>query len=177
MTVSKQVTMAGTGGQGIILAGTTLGHAGINDGKWVASASSYGVQARGGYARTGVVLSDEPISFPHVIKADVFMAMSQEAYDAFADKIAANGVVIYDGGLVSPKDIPGLRQVGILATDKATEELSNKQAANMVMLGALVKVTNVVTKTALLSAVSEHISARFKDLNLKAIELGFKLAS
>jgi len=174
----KQIMLCGFGGQGIVLAGTILGHAGTNDGKWVAGSSAYGVQARGGYTRTGVVMSDEPINFPHVIKADVLVAMSQEAYDECIENVEReNGLVIYDEGLVSIKEISGLRQIGVPATDMATKELNSRQAANMVILGAAVEISKIVTKDALISAVEENVSERFKALNLKGVELGFKLAS
>jgi Pyruvate/2-oxoacid:ferredoxin oxidoreductase gamma subunit len=44
-----------------------------------------------------------------------------------------------------------------------------------VILGAAAAITGLVTKTALITAIAENVSARFKDLNVKALELGFKL--
>jgi 2-oxoglutarate ferredoxin oxidoreductase subunit gamma len=170
--------MSGTGGQGILLAGMILGHAGIKDGKYVAGSSAYGAQARGGYSRTGTIISNEPIHFPHVIEADVLVAMSQETYDECIDNVVGeDGVVIYDKGLVSIKEIKGLKQIGIPATEMVNQVLNSKKAANMVILGAMVGITNVVTKNALILAMEENVSNRFKGLNLKAIELGFKLLS
>jgi len=165
MAETKQVTMSGTGGQGIILAGLILGHAGINDGKYVSGSSAYGAQARGGYSRTGIIISDEPIHFPHVIMADILVALSQESYDECIDNVVGeNSVVIYDKGLVSVKEIIGLRQIGIPATEMAIQELNSKQTANMVVIGAVVGITNIVTE-------------RFRDLNLKGIRLGYKLSN
>lgn len=173
----RQIMLCGLGGQGVVLAGTILGYAGVNDGKWVAGSSAYGAQARGGYTQAGVIISDKPISFPHIIEADVLIAMAQEAYDEYIENVEGeNGLVIYDEQMVSIKDISGLKQIGIPATNIATKELNNKQMANMVILGAAVETSNIVTKDALISAVEENVSERFKVLNLEAIELGFKLA-
>ena len=169
----KQIILCGFGGQGVILAGTILGYAGINDGKWVAGSSSYGSQARGGYARSEVVISDEQISFPRVIEADILVAMFQSAYDKYIEYVGSeNGIVIYDKPLVSTKEINGLKQIGIPATNIAATELNNKQVANMVILGIAVGITKIVTKGALISAVEKNVPERFKTLNLKAVELG-----
>jgi len=169
----KQIILCGFGGQGVILAGTILGYAGINDGKWVAGSSSYGSQARGGYARAEVVISDEPISFPRVIEADILVAMFQSAYDKYIEYVKRdNGIVIYDEPLVSTKEINGLKQIGVPATNIATKELNNKQVANLVILGAAVGITKIVTKDALISAIEKNVPERFKTLNLKAVELG-----
>ena len=83
MTSAKQVRLSGFGGQGVVLAGTILGHAAIRDGKWVAGSSSYGAQARGGSARSDVVIADGPVVYPHVIEADILIALSQTAYDKY----------------------------------------------------------------------------------------------
>lgn len=173
MGEAKQIILCGLGGQGVVLAGTILGYAGINDGKWVAGSSSYGAQARGGYTRAEVIISDKPIDFPHVIEADILIAMSQSAYDKYIEDVEKkNGIVIYDEPMVSTKEINGLKQIGIPATNIAAKELNNKQVANMVILGVAVGITKIVTKGALTSAIEKNVPERFKALNLRAVELG-----
>ena len=173
---NTQVRVCGFGGQGVVLAGTILGYAGVNDGKWVAGASSYGTAARGGSARCDVVLSDKPINYPHVILADVLIAMSQKAYDVYIKEVKpGSGIVIYDEQFVSVKEKDKIKQIGIPATAAAIKELNNRQVANIVILGGAVGLTNVVSRGALAKAIEENVSARFKDLNLKAAELGYKL--
>lgn len=176
--ISAQVRLCGFGGQGVILAGTILGYAGINDGKWVAGSNSYGAAARGGSCRADVVISDKPISFPHVIMSDILIAMSQKAYDVYIKDVRVEGgIVIYDEQMVSAKEINGLKQVGIPVTNIAIKELSGRQVANIVILGVAVAITKVVSRGALTSAIEKNIPERFKDLNLKAVKLGFKLGS
>jgi 2-oxoglutarate ferredoxin oxidoreductase subunit gamma len=171
----KQVRLSGFGGQGVILAGTILGHAGIKDGKWVAGSSSYGAQARGGYARSDVVIGDGPIVFPHVIEADILIALSQTAYDKYLNDLARDALVLFDEQLVSPKPLEGIRQIGIPSTSAALKELDQKQAANIVMLGALASVTRIVSKDGLIASISENVSSRFRESNLKALDLGYGL--
>ena len=172
----KQVRFCGFGGQGVVLAGTILGHAAINDGKWVSGSNSYGAQARGGYARSEVVISDDPIKFPHVILSDIFVALSQSAYDKYIGEVSDEGaVVIYDDLLVSPEQRKGTRQLGVAATNTAIQELNRKQVANIVILGASIALTGIVTKQATIDAITENIEERFKELNLKAFEVGYRL--
>ena len=175
MGEQRQVRISGFGGQGVVLAGTILGHAATKDGKWVAGASSYGAQARGGSARTDVVISDEPIVYPHVIEADVLVTMAQTAYNKYIEELAEGAVIIYDDEMVAPRPLEKAVQIGVPATSQAIKELNQKQSANIVILGASAAITGMVTKEALIAAIAENVSARFKDLNVKALELGFRL--
>jgi 2-oxoglutarate ferredoxin oxidoreductase subunit gamma len=171
----RQVRISGFGGQGVVLAGTILGHAATKDGKWVAGASSYGAQARGGSARSDVVISNGPIVYPHVIEADVLVTMAQTAYNKYIEELAQGAFIIYDDEMVSPRSLDKVMQVGIPATSHAIKELNQKQSANIVILGASAAITGLVTKEALIAAITENVSERFRDLNVRALELGYRL--
>jgi len=171
----KQVVLCGFGGQGIVLAGAMLGQAAFNDGRWVSGTNSYGAAARGGSCQAEIVISDGPISFPHVIGADILVAMYQTAHDKYIGEVKGEGVVIYDERLVSPKESKGLKYIGIPATKAAVEELNNGIVANVIILSAAVEVTGVVTKAALKSAVEEIVSEKLRELDLKAVDIGFEL--
>ena len=175
MAKVSQIILCGLEEQGIVLAGTILGYAGINDKKWVAGPSVHGAYARGRDTQAEVIISDKPIIFPRVIKADILIAMSQSVYDKYIRNVDENGIVIYDEQTVSIKAINGLKQTGIPATDIAVKELNNKQVANMIILGMAVGITQIVTEGALISAIEENISERCKALNLEAVKRGFKL--
>jgi 2-oxoglutarate ferredoxin oxidoreductase subunit gamma len=171
----RQVRISGFGGQGVVLAGTILGHAATKDGKWVAGASSYGAQARGGSARSDVVISDGPIVYPHVIEADVLVTMAQTAYIKYIEELAEGAFIIYDDEMVAPRPLDKGMQIGIPATSQAIRDLNQKQSANIVILGASAAITGMVTKEALIAAITENVSDRFRELNIKALELGFRL--
>ena len=175
MPETKQIRLCGFGGHGIILAGTILGYAGINNGKWVSGSNSYGAAARGGTCHADVVISDKPIRFPHVIKTDILVAMYLSAYNKYIEDVEMEkGLVIYDEQ-VTPKDVGSLKQVSIPATRVAVRELDNEQVANIVILCAMVEITRIVSQRALVSALETNIPARFKNVNLRAAEIGFKL--
>ncbi len=172
----KQVRLCGFGGQGIILAGTLLGYAGVKDTKWVASSSSYGGSARGGACRADVIIADNQIIFPKITKADILIAMCQDAYNAYIGNIEKqNGIVIYDAHLVSPKSIDGLKQVSVPATSIATKRLESAQVATIVILGASVAITGIVSKESLVSSTRDNVPAKFREINLKAVDVGWSL--
>lgn len=174
MSRITQIRLAGFGGQGIVLAGTLLGHAGVIDGRWVSGTNSYGSQARGSVCKAEVVLSDQPVDFPHILEADVLVAMSQGVYDRFVGEMRQGCLVIYDSQLVKPES-SRFRHCPIGATEVAIREMGNKQVANIVMLGALTVLTGVVSQAAMESAVSNHVPQRFKPINLRAVKRGFQL--
>jgi len=176
MTGLRQIRFGGFGGQGVVLAGTILGYAAIHDGKWVSGSNSYGAQARGGSARSEVVISTEPIAFPHVIRSDILIVLSQSAYNTCITDVADDGaLVIYDDLMVKPHEVGNAQQIAVPATNTAIHELQSKQVANIVILGASMAITGVVTKEALISSIDENVAERFKGSNLKALEVGYKL--
>ena len=176
MTGLRQIRFGGFGGQGVVLVGTILGYAAIRDGKWVSGSNSYGAQARGGSARSEVVISTEPITFPHVIRSDILIVLCQSAYNACITDVAEDGaLVIYDDLMVKPHEIGGAQQIAVAAINTAIHELQSKQVANMVILGASMAITRVVTKRALISSIRENVLERFKESNLKALEVGYEL--
>jgi 2-oxoglutarate ferredoxin oxidoreductase subunit gamma len=112
-----------------------------------------------------------------VIKIDVLVSLSQQGYDRYIGGVkGSTSIVIYDGEIV-PKEIKDLKQVQIPATEAAVEELGNEIVANMIILGSMVEMTSVVRKEALMGATKERVPERFRDLNSRAIEIGFRLGS
>jgi 2-oxoglutarate ferredoxin oxidoreductase subunit gamma len=174
MSQVTQIRLGGFGGQGIVLAGILLGHAGTVDGRWVTGANSYGAQARGSVCHAEVVLSDEPVDFPRVLEADILVAMSQGVYDHFVEGTKERGLIIYDSHFVKPNDSRRLHR-SVDATGVAAREMGNKQVANILMLGALTALTKIVSRTSMESAISNHVPERFKRINLLAVKRGFQL--
>jgi 2-oxoglutarate ferredoxin oxidoreductase subunit gamma len=176
MSKITQVRLGGYGGQGIVLAGLLLGQAGSIDGKHVAGSSSYGVQARGSGCKSEVVFSDRSIDFPHLTIADILIVMSQGAYDNFYNDVKADsGLIFYDQDQVVPKEGLRVKQIGIPATEYAIKRLKNGQMASVILLGALLENTDIVTIKAIRKAIYTHVSERFLPINLKALRIGMQL--
>jgi 2-oxoglutarate ferredoxin oxidoreductase subunit gamma len=171
-----QVRLSGFGGQGIVLAGILLGEAGVIDGKYISGSNSYGAQARGSNCQSEVIFSDRPIDFPHLTTADILVPMSQGAYDMFCGDVKErSGLILFDQYHVVAKEGLNLIQVGIPATEYALKKMKNKQVANIILLGALLELTKIVSLKAVQKAIHTHVSERFRSLNLKALRMGIEL--
>jgi 2-oxoglutarate ferredoxin oxidoreductase subunit gamma len=86
-----EIRIAGFGGQGVVLAGVILGTAAaVTDGRRAVQTQSYGAAARGGGARSEVVISDDPITYPRVNHPDIMLAMSEEAMKKYGGEPAAS---------------------------------------------------------------------------------------
>jgi 2-oxoglutarate ferredoxin oxidoreductase subunit gamma len=176
MTEIKQVRWSGFGGQGVVLAGLLLGEAGVIEGRYISGSNSYGAQARGSGCKSEIIFSDSPIDFPHLTMADILVAMSQGAYNIYCGDVREeSGLIFYDQGLVTPKEELKLKQFGVPATEVSVKRLKNKQVANILLLGALVKTTRIVSPKAIKKAIAIHVSERFQSLNLKALRIGMEL--
>ena len=172
-----QVRFTGLGGQGIILMGEILGEAAVLDKKYVGQASSYGSEARGSATKADVVISDSWIDYPEVTEADVLACMSQGTYDMYKGKMnPLTGMIFIDTQMVRPDPSSALRHIPIPAHERALKDLGNRQAANMVLLGAVVKTVGMVSEEALFQSLSRRVPASFLETNRKALALGFELA-
>jgi 2-oxoglutarate ferredoxin oxidoreductase subunit beta len=172
-----QVRLCGFGGQGIILAGKITG-AGVAlyDQREVTLTQSYGPESRGGACSAALIVSDNPILYPHVTRPCVMVAMSQEAYATYHGQLAEGGVLLIDTDLVEPDPGADQQVVPIPATRIAEQELGRRIVANIVMLGALAALTRVVSKEALRQAILDSVPRGTEELNMKAFQMGYGYA-
>jgi 2-oxoglutarate ferredoxin oxidoreductase subunit gamma len=171
MPTRYEIRLAGSGGQGLILAGIILAEAaGIYDGKFVCQNQSYGSEARGGASKSEIVISDEEIDYPKAINPDVFLAMNQKSLDTYIFNLKPEGMLIVDASSV--REVPSTRAVAIPFTEIARQELGKTMVANIVALGALAALTGAVTLTGLEAAVLNRVPSATRELNRKALEAG-----
>jgi 2-oxoglutarate ferredoxin oxidoreductase subunit gamma len=171
---SQQIVFAGFGGQGILSMGKFLAYAGMDANLNVSWLPSYGPEMRGGTANCSVILTDEAIGSPIVTKADSIVVMNRPSLDKFEDMVAPGGVIVIDSDLVDR--MPERTDVTVIAIPAQTiaQEIGSKTIANMVLLGALVKQTGIVTIEALLDSLKAHGKEKFFESNKKAIEKGLE---
>jgi 2-oxoglutarate ferredoxin oxidoreductase subunit gamma len=170
-----ELTIAGVGGQGSILAGVILGTAAVTyDATYAVQTQAYSSELRGGFAATWVVISDEPVVFPRVTRPDILVAQAQDSISRFSHVLKADGVLILDSDMIPelPKHIR--RVFRVPATSLARGRLKAPVTANMVMLGALCKVTGVVSREALEKAIVDAVPKGKDRLNLDAFDVGFE---
>jgi len=170
-----EIRLSGFGGQGIIKMGYIIGEAAaIHDGKNATFTQSYGPESRGGACAAQVVISDEPISYPHVIDPKILVVMSQGAYTKYVPGFRKDGLLVIDEDLVQTDEAAdGLRVLSIPAT-RLAEELGRKMVANVVMLGFLAAVTDLVSVEAIKKSVLSAVPKGTEELNLRAFEQGYE---
>lgn len=170
-----EVRLGGVGGQGIALAGSLLGRAAsIHDGKEAVFTQTYGPEARGGASRADVIVSDRPIAYPFVRRPHILAVLFQEAYEKFRAELLPDGLLVIEEGLVHPE--PGDSGAVRLPAIRTAEELGNRLAANIVVLGYLVGATEVVSRAAIEAAIRATVKKQHLELDLKALDAGIGLA-
>jgi 2-oxoglutarate ferredoxin oxidoreductase subunit gamma len=168
-----EVRFSGFGGQGIVLSAVILGRAAvIYDRKFAVQTQVYGPEARGGASMSAVVIDDAPILYPKVTNPDVFVIMSQEGFEKYGASAPEGAVMVLDSLLVHSR--PKCAFYEIPATFEARKTLGREIVANIVMLGALVGVTQVVSEAALEKAILDSVPKGTEQLNLKAMKLGLE---
>ena len=169
------LTIAGVGGQGSILAGVILGSAAVTyDGKYATQTQAYSSELRGGFAAAWVIVSDEPIEFPRVTAPDILVAQAQDSINRFGDVLKPDGILIVDSDMVHEKPPKVKHFYKVSATTIARNEIKIAVAANMIMLGALCSVTRIVSRKALEQAIRKAVPGGKEDINIEAFHLGFE---
>ncbi len=167
-----EIRIGGSGGQGVVLMGIILATAANHDRRCVVQTESYGPEARGGYSRSDVIIANEAIDYPKLVQADLLVALSQRAADAYIDSLAKDGIFIYDSdNVTTPPEFSGTT-IGIPFTTIAKEEIGRIQTMNVLALGAVVGITGIVSVEAIEQAVFDEVPSGTQELNGRALTRG-----
>lgn len=176
----EQIIISGFGGQGALFSGQLLTYAGLEEGRHVAWLPSYGPEMRGGTARCTVTVSDEPIGSPITDTPSAVIALNPASLEMFEPKVIPGGLLIVNSSMareeVKRNDIRSLR---IPATDLARDEFQNDRMANMILLGALVRITGVVALDSVMKALQKNLPEKRHHLlepNRLALQRGQQIA-
>lgn len=171
----KQLRLSGSGGQGVITAAIIFAEAAVAEGKEAVQSQSYGPEARGGASKSEVIIDDNPIFHPHVIVPDLVLAMTQKAADKYYKDLNPNGLLVLDEQLVpNVPDFPHVVRIPI--TKLAIEEVGKPLFANIVALGALVRLTGLVSFDTIKQAVAHRVPPHTVEQNMKALQIGWDAA-
>ncbi|MFH0916660.1 MAG: 2-oxoacid:acceptor oxidoreductase family protein [bacterium] len=170
-----EVRFGGSGGQGVILMGVVLAMAAARDHRHVVQTQSYGPEARGGYSRSDVIISDRPIDYPELERADLLITLSQDAVSGYAGLLRPDGILIYDSENVT--ELPSFKgsSFGVPFTRLAIEETGRLQTTNILTLGVVTGITGVVSVESLRKAVGAMVPAGTEEVNSKALNRGLAL--
>jgi 2-oxoglutarate ferredoxin oxidoreductase subunit gamma len=169
--------IAGFGGQGVMLMGQVLATAAMIEDKHSTWLPSYGPEMRGGTANCTVVISEEMIGSPIADTPNSVIAMNIPSLLKFEEKLSPEGLLIINTSVVdrepSRKDI----QVAKIDANKIAEDIGNLRVANMVILGAYVEKTEIISMESIEKAFERKLTgkkAKLIDMNIKAVKAGME---
>ena len=177
-----ELRICGFGGQGIILAGIILGKAAsVYDENEAVQTQSYGPEARGGASKCEVVIDNKLIEYHKVQNLDILVAMSNEALIKYIGDLKDEGTLIVDPGTTDVDDVKqfieehNIEVYEAPATKTAMEDIGLKIVANIVMVGAITKITKVISKQAAINAIEASVPKGTEKKNIEAFEAGYAL--
>lgn len=170
-----EIRLTGSGGQGVILATIILAEAAIEANKYTAQSQSYGPEARGGLCKAEVIIDDKPIGFTKVQEPTFLMALTQESLDKFAKTINGDCLVLADSSLKIPQYLDSTKVTKAPILETAVKKVGKAFTANIVAVGAINKLLNLVTEEELERAVLRQVPKGTEEINQKALAEGAAL--
>ena len=176
--MKEEIIIAGFGGQGVLSMGKILAYAGLMNNLEVTWMPAYGPEQRGGTANVTVILSDKAISSPVLDSFDTAVVLNQQSLDKFESKVKPGGTLLYDPNGIH--HLPTRTDITVKAVDAmgAAIELKNSKTYNMLLLGALLKLRDLIPDEAIIRGLEKTLPERHHHLiplNREAIERGKKL--
>ena len=168
---------AGFGGQGVLSMGLNLAQAAMLDGKKVTYLPAYGAEVRGGTANCTVAISDEDIASPIASSPDFVVVMNQPSLVRFQNQIESGGILFLNSSLIDMEVSRGDIDVVSVAANDIAEEMGSPRSANMVMLGAFTRKSNLVSMDSIISGLKTALKGKQKlvAINKKALTIGYDL--
>ena len=155
--------------------GLSLAQAAMIEGRYVTYLPAYGAEVRGGTANCTVAVSDEEIASPVASSPDFVIAMNQPSLTRFQNQIKSGGVLFLNSSLVQSDTSRDDIEVVRVAADAIAKELGSARSANMVMLGAFIRVSGIVSLDGIMEGLRSTLKNKHKliTVNEKAITAGF----
>jgi len=171
-----KTVFSGFGGQGIILMGYLLATGGMYEGKNVTCLPSYGAEVRGGTANCTVVISNEEIASPVASEPDYAVVMNTPSMLRFQNQIQTGGILFINSSLIEIRPIRGDLEIVEVPLNELSKQLGGNKATNMIMLGAFVRKTGLVSLETMVNVIKDTFGNRpgvFK-LNKSALSIGYE---
>jgi 2-oxoglutarate ferredoxin oxidoreductase subunit gamma len=170
------MVFSGSGGQGVITASIILAEAAVlYENLNAVQSQSYGAAARGGATRSDVIISDSTIDYPKVIQPNVLVCLTQDAYNKFYEIIRPGGLLITDSRYVKIQKKVDALQRELPMYENVMEKIGKPIVFNICMLGAVIRMTGLLTPESIMKVLETRILPDFLDMNRQALDLGLAL--
>lgn len=174
--MTKQILIAGFGGQGVLFAGKLLAYNGMKKGQEVSWLPSYGPEMRGGTANCSVILSDEMVGSPIVSNPDILIAMNLPSLDKYENETVSGGQIFYDSSLITREVTRADAEIYGIPATKLADDNGLKGLANMIIVGHMIAKSGITDLSEVNNVFTQMIPAKkanLIELNQKAISIGF----
>lgn len=169
-----EIRLAGSGGQGIILAAKVIAEAaGIFSNYNVVQSQIYGAAARGELSKADVILDEGDIYTLEISAADILLSLSQEAYDTYSKELKEDGKMIIDSFYVKNYDQLDKRIFPFPISELSKQLANSEMFSNMISVGIITRMSKYFSEESILKSVEKNVPKNFVEMNIKAVKLGF----
>jgi 2-oxoglutarate ferredoxin oxidoreductase subunit gamma len=179
LAMKIDILLSGFGGQGLMSLGKVIATAAILENKFATYMPSYGPEVRGGTAYCYVKISDVPIASPLVETPDAAIILNQQSLNKFKNQLDKNCILILNSDLMQNKPNLSAKKIIYLPLSKAALECGDIKCANVVALGALIRLKPDILKQGTIIGILKKIFSAnnsMLNINIKALSKGHEAA-
>ena len=166
--MKKSLIFSGAGGQGVVSAGVMTAKAAVDAGKYATFLPEYGPEQRGGSAKCTVIISDDAIISP----------LTKQSFSKFTPQLKSGGILLLNSNRVtSPLKREDITAISVPVDDIAVE-IGNPKVSNIVIIGALIGATGIVSEEEFLDSLKKKFASKapvIMEMNEKALRKGVEL--
>lgn len=156
--------------------GYLLAMAGMYEEKNVTCLPSYGAEMRGGTANCTVVISTEEIASPVASEPEFAVLMNNPSLFRFQNQVQSGGTIFLNSSMINSRPVRGDLEIFEIPVNDLAKKLLENKVSNMIMLGAFLKKSGLVSVETMTRVLKATFSSRnpgiFKS-NRSALLLGY----
>jgi len=170
------IKILGIGGQGVVLSSIILAHAAILDGFNATQTQRYGAEVRGGEVFADVKISKDEIYTPVIYEADYMIGLTYSTLAKYINALKDMGVLFINEDLIQeiPPSRKKIAKIYRVPASSIAAKIGNVRVANIVMLGAFLTLTGVVSEESLIKSLEINIREEHLEINKEAYFAGKK---
>jgi indolepyruvate ferredoxin oxidoreductase beta subunit len=188
-----KIYLIGIGGQGTIKTATIIGEAAMSQGLNVVMSEVHGMAQRGGTVVTEMKIGQAESPLIERNAANLVLAFEPSEILRTLDKIGEQTQVIANSSTIVPFTVSlgistypekkrmldklkkEINNFYLIDAEKLAKEAGHLITANIVILGAALAIPGFpISKKIVIESVKKNLPVRMIDINLKALELGYK---
>lgn len=175
-----EIRWHGRAGQGVITVSRLLAQSAISEGKHAQAFPEFGPERIGAPIAGFTRISDEPIRIhSRIYEPDIVVVLDPtvvKIVDTAEGLKTGGGYVANMGSGVKEfkATLPNVRAFTIDATRISLDVLGSARALNTIMLGALIKASNLVSMDSVVNSLKERFTGPILEKNLTLLQRGYE---